>query len=168
MSTVGHIVVMGVSGSGKSTVAAALAEVLGRPFAEGDEFHPASNVAKMSDGVPLTDADREPWLDRIREWMDARAAEGASTVVACSALRRSYRERLAAARGRVAFVQVDVPPDELRRRMREREHFMPVSLLDSQLATLEPVAGDEDGFLVDGSQTPDEIVAGLVALCAES
>lgn len=158
MSEVSHVVVMGVSGSGKSTVAAGLAEALGRPLAEGDEFHPESNVAKMAAGTPLTDADREPWLDRIRDWMDARAAEGRSTVVACSALRRAYRERLGRAVGRVEFVLVDVSPEELRRRMEEREHFMPVSLLDSQLATLETVADDEDGFLVDGSMTPDEIV----------
>lgn len=162
MSEVSHIVVMGVSGSGKSTVASALAARLGRPFAEGDEFHPAANVAKMSEGTPLTDADREPWLDSIREWMDARAAAGEPTVVACSALRRAYRERLAAAAGRVQFVLVDVTRDELHRRMATREHFMPVSLLDSQLATLESIAPDEDGFLVDGSQTPEEIVDGLV------
>jgi len=163
MNEASHIVVMGVSGSGKSTAASALADALGRPFAEGDEFHPPANVAKMSEGTPLNDADREPWLDSIRDWMSAHAAKGESTVVACSALRRVYRERLAAADGRVQFVLVDVTPEELRRRMGEREHFMPVSLLDSQLATLETIADDEDGFLVDGTQAPDEIVSGLVA-----
>lgn len=161
MDEVGHIVVMGVSGSGKSTVAAGLADALGRPFAEGDEFHPEANVAKMAAGTPLTDADRGPWLDLLVAWMDERAAEGRSSVVACSALRRAYRDRLARAVGRVEFVHVDVSAEELRRRMGEREHFMPVSLLSSQLATLEPVADDEDGFAVDGSRPADEIVRSL-------
>lgn len=164
MSTVDHIVVMGVAGTGKSTVGILLAEELDRPFAEGDGFHPEDNIAKMSAGTPLTDADREPWLDSIRAWMDERAGEGLSTVVACSALRRSYRERLAAARDRVRFVEIVVDPDALRRRMTAREgHFMPASLLDSQLAALERLEEDEDGLSTDGTRPVEEIVAAVAA-----
>lgn len=166
MDQVSHIVVMGVSGSGKSTAASRLAAALERPFAEGDEFHPAANVEKMAAGEPLTDDDRWPWLDLLRDWMDARGAEGSSTVVACSALRRAYRDRLAAASGRVVFAHVDVSAGELRRRMGEREHFMPVSLLDSQLATLEPIAADESGFAVGGARPVAEIVADIAARAA--
>ncbi|WP_449385623.1 gluconokinase [Cellulomonas soli] len=126
-----HVVVMGVSGSGKSTVAAALAERLTLPFGEGDEFHGERNRALMAAGVPLTDADRAPWLLAVRDWMSAQAPTG--SVVACSALRRAYRDVLRGALGDVLFLEVDVPAAVLRARMSARtEHFMPVSLLDSQ------------------------------------
>lgn len=161
-----HVVVMGVSGSGKSTLGIELAARLGRPFLEGDAFHPAANVAKMTAGVPLTDDDRWPWLDAIRAAMGGQAAADRSTVVACSALRRAYRDRLRRAPGRVRFVVLDVPPDELARRLAGRTgHFMPAALLASQLATLEPLADDEDGFSVAASDDPtalaDEVVRRL-------
>ena len=161
-----HLVVMGVSGTGKSTLGAELAARLGRPFLEGDAFHPAANVATMAAGIPLTDDDRRPWLDAIAAAMASRAAAGESTVVACSALRRAYRDRLRAAPGRVRFVLVDVPADELARRMSSRPgHFMPPGLLASQLATLEPLAADEDGLTVPGTGDPgalaDEVLRRL-------
>ncbi|WP_448630067.1 gluconokinase [Cellulomonas soli] len=157
-----HVVVMGVSGSGKSTVAAALAERLTLPFGEGDEFHGERNRALMAAGVPLTDADRAPWLLAVRDWMSAQAPTG--SVVACSALRRAYRDVLRGALGDVLFLEVDVPAAVLRARMSARtEHFMPVSLLDSQLATLEPLAADEPGARVDGSASPAAVVEACLA-----
>lgn len=163
-----HLVVMGVSGTGKSTLGAALARRLDRPFLEGDRFHPPANVARMAGGAPLADEDRWPWLDAIVAAMDDEAAAGRSTVVACSALRRAYRDRLRRATGRVRFLLIDVPADELHRRMAAREgHFMPPALLASQLATLEPLADDEDGLTVAGAGDPgalvDEVVRRLSA-----
>ncbi len=147
---------MGVSGSGKSTLGAQLATRLGRPYLEGDAFHSAANVATMSAGHPLTDADRWPWLDAIVAAMREHAVAGRSTVVACSALRRAYRDRLRTAPGRVRFLCLDVPADELARRMAQRSgHFMPPRLLASQLATLEPLADDEDGLTVTAQGTGD-------------
>jgi len=148
MST--HLVVMGVAGTGKSTVARALAERLGWPFAEGDDLHSAANVAKMAAGIPLEDADRWPWLDAIGAWTTGQAAEGNSTIVTCSALRRTYRDRLRAAAADTVFVHLDGSPDLLAERMTARkDHFMPTSLLASQLRTLEPLEADEAGFTVD-------------------
>jgi gluconokinase len=164
MGVVEHLVVMGVSGAGKSTVAAALAARLGRPMAEGDEFHPPSNVAAMAAGRPLTDADRAPWLAAIRAWITARDQAGESTVVTCSALRRAYRDRLREGPGRVRFVDLDVPRAELAERLAERRgHFMPASLLDSQLDTLEPLAPDEDGVVVAPAGSPEGTVAAVLA-----
>ena len=149
MTDVEHIVVMGVSGTGKSTVGTLLADDLGWSFLEGDDVHPAANVAKMRAGIPLEDDDRAPWLAAIRDELSANADDGRSTVVTCSALRRAYRDVLRVARGRVRFVHLEVAPDELARRMTQREgHFMPASLLASQLATLEPLDADEDGVTV--------------------
>ncbi|MGN8245751.1 gluconokinase [Cellulomonas soli] len=161
-----HVVVMGVSGSGKSTVAGLLAERLSLPFGEGDEFHGERNRALMASGVPLTDEDRAPWLVAVRDWMSEQVATG--SVVACSALRRAYRDVLRGATGEVLFLEVDVPAQVLRTRMAARtEHFMPVSLLDSQLATLEHLAPDEPGLRVDGAaplpQVVDACLAGLRA-----
>jgi gluconokinase len=137
------VVVMGVSGSGKSTLGKALADRLGWPFLEGDDLHPASNRAKMAAGRPLDDADRRPWLDAIAAWMGRRAAEG-DGVVACSALKRAYRDRLAAAAPEVLFVWLDGPREVLADRLHRRTgHFVPASLLDSQLQTLEPPGPDE-------------------------
>jgi gluconokinase len=159
-----HIVVMGVSGTGKSTVGQALADRLGRPFLEGDAFHPEANVVKMRDGVPLTDDDRWPWLRTLRDAMSEHAAAGTSTVVACSSLRRVYRAVLREAQGRVRFVLVDVPADVLRDRMLHRSgHWMPPSLLESQLATLEPLQVDEDGVTVPVAGAPDVVVADALA-----
>lgn len=150
------IVVMGVAGCGKTTVAEALAERLGWPVADADDFHPPDNVAKMRAGTPLTDDDRWPWLDRIRDWLTA--ADG-SVVVTCSALRRAYRDVLRGAESRVRFVHLTGTQDLLAARMGARQgHFMPFKLLKSQLATLEPLQPDEDGVVIDIDAAPAEIV----------
>lgn len=142
----GAIVVMGVSGAGKSTFGAALAEALGRSFVDADDLHPAANKAKMAAGTPLTDDDRAPWLDAVAA--AARARE--PVVVACSALKRGYRDRLAAGAPSIAFVELDLTREELERRLGGRRHeFMPATLLDSQLATLEPLQADEPGIRLD-------------------
>ncbi|WP_018635182.1 gluconokinase [Parafrankia elaeagni] len=153
------LVVIGVSGCGKSTLASAVAERLGRPFLEGDDLHPPANRAKMTAGSALTDDDRWPWLHAVRDWM-ATCTDG---VVACSALRRSYRDLLRTA-GDVLFVHVDVPEPELRRRLAERRgHWMPATLLDSQLAVLEPLGPDE-GVTVDGQLPPERLTDQLATL----
>lgn len=160
-----HLVVMGVSGAGKSTVARRLAALLDRAFAEADEFHSLQNVAKMSSGGSLSSSDREPWLDSIRDWMDERAAEGESTVVACSALRRAYRDRLRTAQGGVLFLHLVGTPELIRARMAARQdHFMPVSLIDSQFADLEPLSPAEDGGVVFVDQPVDVVVSTAVEL----
>jgi carbohydrate kinase (thermoresistant glucokinase family) len=142
-----HIVVMGVSGCGKSTVGALLAGRLGVPFLDADGLHPAGNLEKMARGTPLQDTDRWPWLRRIGQELAARP-DGA--VVACSALRRPYRDLLRDAVPGLRFVHLTGTRHELAGRMRAREsHFMPVSLLDSQLATLEPLGDDEPGTVLD-------------------
>ena len=154
-----HLVVMGVAGSGKTTVVRQLAERLGWPFAEGDDFHPPANVATMAAGTPLTDDDRWPWLHAIAAWIAEREAAGSSSVVTCSALKRSYRDVLATAGGRIRFVHLVGDPAVLAERMRGRSgHFMPPSLLPSQLATLEPLEPDEDGVVVDIGGPPDAVV----------
>jgi gluconokinase len=155
-----HLVVMGVSGSGKTTIATRLAERRGYLFAEGDEFHSAANVAKMARAEPLTDADRAPWLAALAEWIAAQNDSGRSTVLACSALKRSYRDALqAGAPNHVFFLYLAVPRPALVERMKRRKgHYMPQELLDSQLATLEPLAPDEPGFTLDGALAPDAIV----------
>ena len=147
------IVVMGVSGTGKSTVAAILAERLGFQLEEGDDLHPAENVAKMASGQPLTDEDRWPWLDRIRAWIDERLDTQTPGVVTCSALRKVYRDRLRAPG--VVFVHLNGTREEIFGRLSAREgHFMPASLLDSQLATLETLQPDEDGITVALGRRP--------------
>jgi gluconokinase len=152
------VVVMGVSGSGKSTVARALADRLGCEMLEGDDLHPPANVAKMAAGHPLTDADRAPWLDAIGRWIDVRVADGREAVVTCSALRRSYRDVLRTGRPGLVFCHLTVDPAELERRMEHRSgHFMPASLLTSQLDTLEPLAPDEPGITVS-TQPPVAVV----------
>jgi gluconokinase len=142
------IIVMGVSGCGKSSVGAAISEALGLEFVEGDQLHPAANVERMSKGIPLTDEDRLPWLDIIGKTMKAALDRNAGIVVSCSALKRRYRDRLrAAADGNLFFVYLDGSKELLTRRMGERKgHFMPASLLESQLATLE-VPGSEPGVV---------------------
>ena len=149
---------MGVSGSGKTTVGAALADALGLPFVDGDALHPAANVAKMAAGIPLDDADRAPWLDAV----GAVLAAG-PVVVACSALRRVYRDRLRAAAPELLLVFLDGSREVLAARMAARPgHFMPASLLDSQLATLERPDPDEHPVTVDIDAPVPEIVASLV------
>ncbi|BCW81895.1 gluconokinase [Arthrobacter sp. NicSoilC5] len=161
-----HLVVMGVAGSGKSTLAAALSRQLGWACAEADEFHPAANIAKMSQGIPLQDEDRWPWLEEIRDWMTAQAAAGKSTVLTCSALKRGYRELLSGAQGRVVFLHLDGGADLISQRMQGREgHFMPPTLLPSQLATLEPLTPEEiaaGSLRLDISRSPEELVAAVV------
>jgi gluconokinase len=153
------LVVMGVSGSGKSTIARRLADTLGWDFLDGDDLHPPANVARMRAGVPLEDADRWPWLEAIAAWMTQTLARGRSAVVACSALRRVYRDRLRRAAPLVRFVYLDVAHAELARRMRGRTHFMPPALLGSQLATLEEPASDEPAWRVDANGTVEDTLA---------
>ncbi|MBD5785117.1 gluconokinase [Cellulosimicrobium terreum] len=153
-----HLVVMGVAGSGKTTVATLLADRLHTTYAEADQFHPQANIDKMSAGTPLTDDDRWPWLEAIRDWLSDEARAGRSGVVTCSALRRSYRDLLRSAYGTVCFVHLDGTVELLSERMEHRSgHFMPTSLLPSQLATLEPLADDERGFTLDISATPEDL-----------
>ena len=141
------VVVMGVSGSGKSHLGAALARACGMEFVEGDALHPAANIARMRAGMPLDDAARQPWLEAIAAVIAARRGQG--VVVACSALRRAYRDLLRQADPALRLLYLRVPRDELARRMRERRHFMPPSLLDSQLATLEEPAADEHAVVLE-------------------
>lgn len=155
---------MGVSGCGKTSVGQRVAGHLGWPFLEGDALHPPANVARMHAGHPLDDADRAPWLDAIGEWMDARVAAGTSAVIACSALKRRYRDRLRRGRAGVCFALLDVGRPELERRLRDRPgHFMPASLLDSQLATLEPPTPDEPAFIVDANGAIEATVRATLA-----
>lgn len=144
------VVVMGVSGSGKSTIGEALAEALGVPFIDGDALHPAANVAKMAAGIPLVDADRWPWLDAVGRALREAEDSGEGLVVACSALKRGYRDRIAAAAPASVFVHLAGSRDVLSRRLGHRRgHFMPATLLDSQLATLQPLQPGERGLTVD-------------------
>jgi len=145
-----RIVVMGPSGCGKTTLARALALALNWRYVEGDELHPEANVAKMAAGRPLDDADRAPWLIRVGEALAAQPERG--VVAACSALKRKYRDVLRQAAGPVFFVLPVLPREVLAERLSHRRgHYMPASLLQSQLADLEPPAADEDGMTVDGA-----------------
>lgn len=155
------VVVMGVSGCGKSTVGHALAERLGCEFCEGDDLHPAANVAAMAAGHPLTDALRAPWLDAIAAWIDRTLDAGATGVVSCSALKRRYRDRLR--RPQVLFAHLDAPREVFADRLAHRHgHFMPASLLDSQLADLEPPATDERALRVDAALPVPQQVEAIV------
>lgn len=159
------IVVMGVSGSGKSTLGSMLARVLDCPFLEGDAFHSSANVTKMGAGQALDDVDRWPWLDQLGVALGEAVRMNGTGVLACSALKRSYRTRLAqAAEVPVAFVLLDTDPEELRRRLRDRpDHYMPPSLLASQLATLERPEADEPALACDAHLPPDEIIGRIEA-----
>ena len=160
-----HVLVMGVAGSGKSTVAAGLSGRLGLEMIEGDKLHPAANVEKMRNGIPLTDDDRRPWLESLASLLADRHSQGRATVLACSALRHSYRDTIRAAvpAGETYVIELDADASMLRARMAHRTgHFMPASLLDSQLATLEPLADDETGMTVDGS-APLHVVIGTAS-----
>lgn len=156
------LVFMGPSGTGKSTVAAMLAGQLGWAFQEGDDLHPAANVAKMAAGHALTDDDRAPWLQLVAGWIDDRRAAGEPGVITCSALRRRYRDVLR--RDDVVFVLLDGEAATVRERlMRRQGHFMPPALLDSQFATLEVPGDDEHALRIDLDQTPSQQVAEVIA-----
>lgn len=145
-----HIVVMGVSGCGKSTTGKALAARLGWPFIEGDSFHPKANVAKMQAGIPLDDGDRLPWLRALADEIARHQGAGRSSVIGCSSLRRAYRDILRSGAPRVRFLHVHGPREILAARLSNRHgHFFPAKLLDSQLATLERLEPDEDGTVID-------------------
>jgi gluconokinase len=156
------IVVMGVSGSGKSTVGAALAQRLRVPFADADDFHPPANIAKMSAGHALDDDDRYPWLEAIGEWLAEHSAGG---VMSCSALKRKYRDQLRRHCPDVEFVHLLGTPEVIGKRQASRPgHFMPASLLASQFTTLEPLEADEHGTAIDVDQNIDSIVDNYVLL----
>ena len=157
------LVVMGVSGSGKTTVAAMLAGALGVDFLEGDALHPRTNVEKMKSGTPLTDADRLPWLQAIARRIDEWRARGEAGVVTCSALKRAYRDILIGDRPDVRLVYLAGSHELIHRRMAARHaHFMPLGLLDSQFATLQAPAADERPIVVDVGGGPGEIVAEII------
>ncbi len=163
-SGVRHIVVMGVSGVGKTTVAKGLATLTGWTFAEGDAFHSEANVEKMHSGRPLTDEDRWPWLRSIGEWMSGEIAEGRSAVVTCSSLRRAYRDVLREGRAEVEFCHLVADADLVEDRLSHRGgHFMPTSLLPSQYATLEPLEADEPGVEVSVAGTAPDVLARAAA-----
>jgi gluconokinase len=156
------IVAMGVSGSGKSTVGAALAQRLRVPFADADDFHPPANIAKMTAGDALNDDDRFPWLEAIGEWLADRCATGG--VMSCSALKRKYRDQLRRHCPEVEFIHLSGTPEIIANRQASRPgHFMPASLLASQFQTLEPLEADERGIAIDVDQSIDSIVETYVA-----
>ena len=146
---------MGVSGSGKSTVGAALARRLGVPFADADTFHPPANITKMAAGTPLTDDDRHPWLDAVGQWL----AVHDDGVMSCSALKRRYRDQLRSHCPRIEFLHLTGSPELIARRQTGRPaHFMPSSLLESQFATLEPLGPNESGMSLDVGQSVEVVV----------
>ena len=154
------IVMMGICGSGKTTLGRLLAEKTGMQFVEGDDYHTPENVAKMRAGHPLTDEDRWPWLRRLGAAMGQWASENRDTVVSCSALRRDYRDLLRAAAPVVRFVYLDGAVELVRDRMAHRAgHFMPVGLIDSQIAAREDPRGEPGVISVSIAETPDKIVA---------
>lgn len=150
------VVVMGISGVGKSVVGHELADLFSVDYADGDDFHSEANIAKMSAGTPLTDEDRWPWLADIGAWLAEHDQAGG--VISCSALRRAYRDLLVDAAPRTQFLHLTGDHDLIKSRMVHREHFMPASLLVSQEQTLEPLQDDERGWALDITPTPAEIV----------
>lgn len=158
------IVFMGISGSGKSTLGQMTAERLNVPFEEGDAYHPKSNVEKMAAGIPLTDEDRKPWLQILANAMTDWTSKGETRVLSCSALRKRYRDQFRAATSDLRFVFLDGAVDLVRNRMQERQsHFMPVALIESQIADLEVPEGEEDVIRLDISAAPEELVDDVVA-----
>jgi gluconokinase len=158
------VVIAGVAGSGKTTVGRLVGSQLGWPFVDGDSFHTAASIAKMRSGTPLTDEDRRPWLRAIAAWIGDREAVGSGGVVACSALKRCYRDVLREGHPTVRFACLTAPSATLDARMRHRRHFMPESLLASQLADAEPLGPDEPGGAVDASGTVEQTAAAVRAL----
>jgi gluconokinase len=163
------VVVMGVSGSGKTVVGSALAKALGGRFAEGDRFHPPENIGRMSAGLPLRDEDRWGWLDAIAVEIGEAERHGETLVVACSALKRVYRDRLRLASRHLRFVCLEIERDVAAARVAARKgHFMPASLIDSQFAALEPPTADENAIKLDSAKDPAELVALVVSALALS
>jgi len=157
------VVLMGVAGTGKTTVGRCLARALGAAFIEGDAYHPPGNIAKMQRGLALEDADREPWLEALAREIAERQRRGAAAVLACSALKRSYRRLLGESVAEIFFVHLDGPRELIEARLRARAgHFMTPALLASQLAALEPPGADEPALRVDIAASPDQIVAALL------
>lgn len=155
------LVIMGVSGSGKSTVAGILAGQLGWDLEEGDDLHPAANVAKMANGTPLTDEDRWPWLDKVAAWIKDHTVAGIPGIITCSALKRIYRDRMRDEN--VVFVHLAGSRETIGTRLAARtDHFMPSTLLDSQIATLEPPGPDENVLVVDLGRKPAEEAAEII------
>lgn len=150
---------MGVAGTGKTAVAEPLSERFGWEFAEGDDFHPDTNVEKMRAGQALDDDDRRPWLEALRDWTAQRHREGRDTVLTCSALKRAYRDLLREADPAIFFVHLHGDREVILERMRARQHFMPESLLKSQFDTLEMLGPDENGVLIDVAAPVEEVVA---------
>jgi gluconokinase len=163
-SDVSPLVVMGVSGCGKSSVGQAIAAHFGIPCIEGDDMHPAANIAKMSAGTPLTDDDRWPWLDALAIRLRAQADANGGAVVTCSALKSAYRDRIQAGSGpQTRFVFLDCSRATLERNLGARKgHFMPPALLDSQLATLEPPYGESRAIIIDGNQPFDAVIQSII------
>ena len=158
---------MGVAGCGKSAVGKALAAAEGAVFVEGDRLHPPENVARMASGEPLTDQLREGWLDAIGERIADLTGSGQGVVAACSALKRSYRERLRGFRRDIVFVYLEIDPATAKRRVDARKgHFMPASLVDSQFAILEPPGADEQALTVDAKLPVADIVTAVASLLA--
>lgn len=158
-----HLVFMGISGSGKSTVAEAVRVRLGWEMAEGDDFHPPANVEKMRQGTPLTDTDRWGWLESLADWTAERDARGEPTIITCSALRRAYRDVLRRGGEGTFFVHATGDKHMILDRMNARDHFMPPSLLESQLDTLEPLQPGEQGMDVDPALPVDRLAAMVLA-----
>lgn len=157
-----HIVVMGVSGCGKTTVGARLAEHLQRPFGEADEFHSAANIAKMAAGIPLTTEDRLPWLESLTAWLDEQAASAGPGVISCSALKKSYRDILRRAKMPVFFVHLTVDREQVLERVAQRtDHYMPAALVQSQFDALEPLSDDEVGMTLPGNGPIDQILTDI-------
>jgi gluconokinase len=157
------IVLMGVSGCGKSTIGQRLSKKLSWPFRDADSFHPEANIAKMSRGAPLEDEDRWPWLGAIAQWIDERRGAGAPAIVSCSALRRAYRERIIGARSGVDLVYLKGTVQLIGERLRRRKgHFMPPSLLQSQFAALEEPQRDERPIIVSVAMPPPRVVAAIL------
>lgn len=160
---------MGVAGCGKSAVGIALAATLNAVFIEGDRLHPPENVARMASGEPLTDRLREGWLDAIGERIAASLGKGQSVVAACSALKRSYRDRLRGFCADIVFLYLEIDPTTARRRVASRKgHFMPASLVDSQFAILEPPGRDERALTIDATRPVADVVADAMRLLARS
>ena len=161
------LVVMGVSGAGKTTLGEMLATRFGWPYKEGDELHPAANVAKMKSGHALDDADRAPWLAAIGAWIDGWTRAGQSGVISCSALKRAYRDTLDHGRPAVRFVFIDLDEATIAARLKDRKHaYWPASLLHSQFETLEPPQPDEPVIRVDGRTSREEQVERVAAALA--